>query len=119
LPGHIGRSEELFHRPAILRAFPQLSDEIVSSFFEKLNELAQLKKDPPAIYHLERDPDDEPYINLAIEHRIPFIVSRDNDLLSLMTDEPFRSQFPFLTILTPRDFLTHVRTEVAKKLGYE
>jgi hypothetical protein len=49
----------------------------------------------------------------------PFLVSRDNDLLSLMNDAAFRSQFPFLTILDPKAFLSHVRAEIAKGLGYE
>ena len=62
---------------------------------------------------------DEPYLNLAIATQAPFIVSRDNDLLDLMKNDEFRKAYPALTIMDPVAFLKHVRTEVAKELGYE
>ena len=65
-----------------------------------------------------RDPKDEPYVNLAIERAARFIVSRDADLLDLMEDEMFRKRYPGITVLDPVAFLTEVRTEVARELGY-
>ena len=46
----------------------------------------------------QRDEDDEPYINLAIEVGAQFLVSRDKDLLDLMTSyaddcKEFRQRF--------------------------
>ena len=36
-----------------------------------------------------------------------------------MKDDAFRQAYPGLTIMHPVAFLAHVRTEVAKELGYE
>jgi len=55
-----------------------------------------------------------PYINLAVEAEADFIVSRDNDLLDLMTDfsveaKEFRQKFRTLKIVEPIEFLQIVR----------
>jgi predicted nucleic acid-binding protein len=55
----------------------------------------------------------EPYLNLAIEANAVFLVSRNNDLLDLMTgytDEckDFRRRFRRLKILDPVEFLAIV-----------
>jgi predicted nucleic acid-binding protein len=68
---------------------------------------------------LPRDPTDEPYLNLAIAVKASFLVTRDGDMLSLMQDDNFKSRYPSLAIIDPPAFLTHVRTAVAKELGYE
>jgi putative PIN family toxin of toxin-antitoxin system len=39
----------------------------------------------PRTIHYERDPNDEMYINLAIIGNAAYLVSRDKDLLELMT----------------------------------
>jgi predicted nucleic acid-binding protein len=59
------------------------------------------------------------YVNLAIDRSARFVVTRDADLLDLMRDEHFQKSHPGITILDPVAFLRHVRTEVAKALGYE
>ena len=59
----------------------------------------------PSAYALPRDPNDEPYLNVAIAANATFLVSRDLDLLDLMQDATFRQQFPSLTILDPVAFL--------------
>jgi predicted nucleic acid-binding protein len=40
----------------------------------------------PRVFEYPRDPNDEPYINLAIPARAKYLVSRDKDLLDLMSD---------------------------------
>ena len=60
-----------------------------------------------------RDPKDEKYINLAVEAEVYYIVSRDKDLLDLMTghtDEckDFRRRFRPLRVIDPAEFLTIV-----------
>ena len=57
-----------------------------------------------------RDPDDEPYLNLAIEVSADYLISRDNDLLDLMNwnqeaGRDFQKRFRFLKIVTPEEFL--------------
>ena len=59
---------------------------------------------------LPRDPDDEPYLNLALEAGAQFLVTRDRDLLDLMrwdTEEgrDFQSRFRELRILDPAAFI--------------
>ena len=48
----------------------------------------------PRIYAPERDRKDEPYLNLALEARARYLVSRDRDLLDLMSDEAFLRRIP-------------------------
>ncbi len=59
---------------------------------------------------LTRDPKDSKYLNLAIAAGAELIVSRDNDLLELMTGtdseaEAFRTAYPNIRILDPVEFL--------------
>ena len=56
------------------------------------------------------DPKDEPYINLAIAADADYIVSRDKDLLDLMTGhtkecKEFRRKFRSLKVIEPQEFL--------------
>jgi uncharacterized protein len=37
----------------------------------------------PALFPFERDPDDEPYLNLAVHAAAQYLVTRDRDLLDL------------------------------------
>ncbi len=110
---------EVLNRPEIRKAFPRLTDEIVSAFFDHLADKGHRIVDVPSVYRFERDPKDEPFLNLAIATQAPFLVTRDSGLLDLMKDAAFRKAYPWLTILDPVAFLTHVRAEVAKVLGYE
>ena len=61
------------------------------------------------MFVLSRDPKDEPYLNLAIATDASYLVSRDNDLLDLMTDSEFRTQHPDLKILDPVAFLRELQ----------
>ena len=61
-------------------------------------------------FEYQRDPDDEPYINLAIEAEADFIISRDSDLLDLMNwkqpnGRAFQRRFRSLKIVSPIEFL--------------
>lgn len=64
----------------------------------------------PAVISHSRDPDDEPYLNLALAARAHYLVSRDNGLLDLMQNEDFRSRYPELRIVEPIDLLRDLRT---------
>ena len=65
-------------------------------------------------FHFDRDPRDEPYINLAIAASASYLVSRDNDILDLAgASSPdggrLRHQAPGLRILEPGAFLGEIR----------
>lgn len=60
------------------------------------------------------------YINLAIVSDAAYLVSRDNDLLDLMTASTeiarqFRARYPFLRIMTAADFTTAIESASAAK----
>jgi putative PIN family toxin of toxin-antitoxin system len=101
--------EDVLNRPKIRAAFPKLTDDHVAAFTEQVRELAQIEDNVPAFHALPRDPDDEPYLNLAIAKQASFLVSRDKDLLSLMNDDDFRKAYPGFTIIDPAAFLTQIR----------
>ena len=59
------------------------------------------------------------YINLAIIANATYLVSRDQDLLDLVTTSTdvarqFRSRYPFLKILKAADFVTEMES---RKIG--
>ncbi|HVS82883.1 MAG TPA: hypothetical protein VHE60_14230 [Pyrinomonadaceae bacterium] len=65
--------------------------------------------------------DDEPYLNLAIEVKAYYLVSRDNDLLDLMKSTTadgieFQERFPSLSILDPVAFLKEIEQMLSKTI---
>ncbi len=102
--------EDVLNRPEIRAHFPDLSDEIVGAFLKRLQKLSVLVRLVPKEFSYPRDEDDEPYINLAIAAGANFIVSRDRDLLDLMTGytnecKEFRQRFRSLRVVEPAEFL--------------
>ena len=72
-------------RPTIRTHYPELTGEIVEDFLRRLRNTAEITIDVPKRFSYPRDIDDEPYLNLAIEAEANYLVSRDKDLLDLMT----------------------------------
>jgi putative PIN family toxin of toxin-antitoxin system len=99
---------DVLTRPKTQRRFPLLSPEWVETFVQKAESKAVVLTEVPRAFALERDPKDEPYLNLALAVRAHYLVSRDRDLLDLMEDESFRQRFPDLIILDPVAFLQAV-----------
>lgn len=102
--------EDVLNRPKIRAHFPDLSDEIVGAFLKRLQNLSVLVRLVPKVFSYPRDEDDEPYINLAVAAGATFIISRDKDLLDLMTgytDEykEFRQRFRTIRVVVPAEFL--------------
>jgi len=105
---------EVLRRPAIQKRFPELTEESIYKFLERVRGFAKLIKKVPSKFSYQRDVDDEIYINLAVEAEADFLVSRDNDLLDLMTDytndaKDFRRRFHWLKVVDPVEFLNEVR----------
>jgi predicted nucleic acid-binding protein len=72
-----------------------------TAFLADVRAIAVALKDVPHLFSYPRDPDDEPYVNLAIAAGARYLVSWDNDLLDLMQDEDFLQRLPDLTISNP------------------
>ena len=71
------------------------------------------------LFEYERDPKDEPYINLAIAAGARYLVSRDADILDLASGASqdgarVQSHAPDLQILDPASFLAALRRPVAE-----
>lgn len=102
--------EEVLNRPEIRVHFQDLTDEIVGAFLKRLQKFSVLVRPVPKKFSYPRDEDDEPYINLAVEAGADFIISRDRDLLDLMTGhaaecKEFRQRFRSLKVVEPAEFL--------------
>lgn len=102
--------EDFLTRAKLRKRFLTLSDEVVEAFLIDIKSKSEILEDVPPVFQYLRDPKDEKYINLAVEVEADFIVSRDNDLLDLMTGydhscKEFRQRFKKLKIVTPIDFL--------------
>jgi uncharacterized protein len=92
---------DVLGRPGIRAKNPAITDETVSGFCRRVWQVGQRINFVPTTFVLARDPDDEPYLNLAIAAGADYLVTRDNDMLDLMQDAAFRTQYPALTILDP------------------
>jgi putative PIN family toxin of toxin-antitoxin system len=100
---------EVLAREKIQAKFPHLTPDRVDIFLQKIATFAVLVNDVPDAGVMIRDPDDLPYLNLALAANVAFIVSRDKDLLDLMKDEAFAAKHPQLRIVDPAAFLVAVR----------
>lgn len=111
--------KDVLDRPEVRAQFADLNDEIVGAFLKRINMIATFVDDVPDRFDYPRDEDDEPYVNLAIAAAADYLITRDNDLLDLMTghtDEckEFRQRFRTLRVLTPEEFLI----EPDVRIGY-
>ena len=88
--------------------------EFIEAYLIRVAQFAKFIKTFPVHFSYSRDPKDEKYINLAVETEAQYIVSRDRDLLDLMTDhtdqaKKFRQRFRQLKIVDPVEFLQIIR----------
>lgn len=101
---------DVMRRPETREYFTELDDDTVDLFLEKVLAASHLVKNGPKVFSLTRDMDDEAYISLAVENLADFLVTRDRDLLDLMTDftieaKEFRQRFRPLKVVDPVEFL--------------
>ena len=93
------------------RVTPEAVDKYLGNLARKSVFLRSVPKD----FTYSRDPDDEPYINLAVAAKADYLVSRDNDLLDLMTShtdegKDFRRRFRPLKIIDPLTLLKEIES---------
>ena len=56
---------DVLARPRVRQKFPALTDEVAHRFLAALEKRAVLVPEVPRVFQFDRDPKDEPYINLA------------------------------------------------------
>lgn len=106
----IAEVRNVLFRPNILAKFPDISTENVEAFIESITEIAHFEKHIPKAFKFQRDPKDEIIIDLALFCKADFIVTRDKDLLDLMSEfsveaKEFRQKSRPLKIVEPLEFL--------------
>ena len=89
---------------------------------EELAKKSVFIRSVPKKFKFSRDADDEPYFNLAIESEAHYIVTRDHDLLDLMTgydaeSKEFRQRTRPLKVVEPLEFLKIVEEKTRKDLS--
>jgi putative PIN family toxin of toxin-antitoxin system len=116
-PEILAEVRDVLTRPKTLQRFPLLSQEWVETFVANAASKAVVLAQVPKAVSLERDPKDEPYLDLALAVRAHYLVSRDRDLLDLKNDEGFRQRYPDLQILDPVAFLKAIVREGRAEQG--
>lgn len=106
----LAESKEVLSRPYLRQRYKHITDEIVTALTQLLSYRGLYVRNVGKHFAYPRDPNDEPYLNLAIEVQADYLISRDNDLLDLMNwsqaaGREFQRQFRFLKIVTPEEFL--------------
>jgi len=100
---------DVLTRPKLQRKYPLLTTERADRLINSLRERATLIELIPSLFTYQRDPKDEPYINLALATGAAYLVSDDNDLLDLMNEtdfaKNFRAKFPDVKIVNPVVFI--------------
>lgn len=113
--------QDVITRPKLQAKYSRLTIERAEKLVEILRTKATLIKDVPSVFNYPRDPKDEKYINVAAAAGAAYIISRDADLLDLMTgfDEEsknFRRKFRLLKVIEPFEFLKIVEEKTKENL---
>ena len=98
----------------ILAISPNMTQQRLGAFLQRLTFRATLVRRVRHVMNLPRDPNDEPYIDLAVAARAHYLVTSDRDLLTLMAGysqvcKQFRQRTRPLRIVDPVAFLRAIR----------
>ena len=109
---------EVLSRSTLRQSYPRLTDERVEHLIEVLLYRGKFFRQIRRHYEYPRDPFDEAYLNLAIEARADFLVTRDNDMLDLMKwareeGREFQRRFRSLKIIDPVAFVKTIEGKSA------
>ncbi len=96
--------------PEIKVRFPGLSTQLVETTLFRLRYIGEYISNPQVRFEFQRDPRDAKLIELAIAGAASYIISFDQDLLSLPTARSnagrrFRQRLSRCHVLTPAEFL--------------
>ncbi len=94
----------------ILAISPRLTPHRIAAFLERLAYRSTLVRRVRHIFDFPRDPRDEPYLDLSAAARADYLVTRDKDMLWLMTGhsafcKEFRRRTHPLRVVDPVAFL--------------
>jgi len=104
---------QVLSRSGLRKRYVTLTDKRVQWLVSLLADHGEFFSKIKSHYDYPRDPDDEPYLNLAIEAGADFLVTRDRDLLDLMRWDReegriFQGRFRDLKIVDPAVFLKQI-----------
>jgi len=114
-PDVLAEIEDVLQRPEILRRFPLIESQDSQTLLRTARNKALLLAEVPKAFSLPRDPDDEPYTDLAIAAEAKFLVTwNDRHLTYLMRQETpegveFCRRFPNVRIVDSPTFLAEIR----------
>jgi putative PIN family toxin of toxin-antitoxin system len=83
----LAEARYVLNRSDVRASLRRLTDVAVEALFDRLDQHATLIRQVPKRFVYPRDPKDEPYVNLAVEMKADYLVSRDNDLAIGDADE--------------------------------
>lgn len=94
--------EVMFRLSQVKKYADLLTEDRILAYLELIRTHAQVRDEPPEVATLDRDPDDEVYLNLAISADCEYLVTRDKDLLEFDLDQVAAGR---LRIVQPVEFL--------------
>ena len=112
-PAILSEVRDVLSRSEIQTKFPHLTQERVDTFVQKIATLAVLVRGVREAGFSIRDPDDLPYLSLAIAANARYLVSWDAHLRDLMRNPEFMRKYRRLLIINPVAFLEAARSEAA------
>jgi putative PIN family toxin of toxin-antitoxin system len=115
-PAVIAETEDVLTRPILVQKFPLSSSEDSATLLRTLRAKAVLLNQVPNAFTLPRDPNDEPYTDLAVAAGAAYLVTwNERHLTYLMKrDTPegreFCRRFPALKIVDPPTLIREIET---------
>lgn len=113
-PAVLAEIDDVLHRPELLRKFPLLTSEGAQMLLRTARSKALLLTNVPKAMALPRDPNDEPYLDLAVAADARYLVTwNERHLTYLMSGDTaegaeFRRRFPNLKIVNPPVLLREI-----------
>ena len=105
---------DVLNRTSLVRKFSRrITDEFRTAYIEQIISKTTVRS-ARHVFDLPRDPNDEPYLDLFIERAAEYLVTRDNDLLDLQSEEDSENASMLKhqaqgTIVSPPQFLNCIR----------
>jgi uncharacterized protein len=110
---------DVLSRPSLRVRFPRVTDDRAYRLLLQVRSNAEVLEYPPHAMHLPRDPDDEPYLDLAVAAQAGYLVTWNQRHLTYLMrgntpeGKEFCSRFPHLQIVDPVTFLRAVEAAQA------